>query len=96
MLDLNGRDLKPLPLEDRKAQLAKLFGKVDAGLLGVVPHFDDGEALMLACMEKDVEGIVSKRRDAPYRSGPRPEWVKVKSPIWRQSNLDRWKVLSAR
>jgi bifunctional non-homologous end joining protein LigD len=27
-----------------------------------------------------LEGIVSKRIDAPYRSGRSPHWVKVKSP----------------
>ena len=27
-----------------------------------------------------LEGIVSKRRDVPYRSGRSPDWVKVKNP----------------
>jgi bifunctional non-homologous end joining protein LigD len=27
-----------------------------------------------------LEGIVSKRRDAPYRSGRSPHWIKVKNP----------------
>jgi bifunctional non-homologous end joining protein LigD len=27
-----------------------------------------------------LEGIVSKRRDAPYRSGRCPDWIKVKNP----------------
>jgi ATP-dependent DNA ligase len=27
-----------------------------------------------------LEGIVSKRVDAPYRSGPSKAWVKVKNP----------------
>jgi len=27
-----------------------------------------------------LEGFVSKRRDAPYRSGRSPHWIKVKNP----------------
>jgi ATP-dependent DNA ligase len=27
-----------------------------------------------------LEGIVSKRRDRPYRSGRSPDWIKVKNP----------------
>jgi len=27
-----------------------------------------------------LEGIVSKRRDAPYRSGRSPDWIKAKNP----------------
>ena len=32
---------------------------------------------------------MSKRADAPYRSGPRPEWVKTKCDAWREANRDR-------
>jgi ATP-dependent DNA ligase len=27
-----------------------------------------------------LEGIVAKRRDRPYRSGPCADWIKVKNP----------------
>jgi ATP-dependent DNA ligase len=42
-----------------------------------VPSFDDGQALMLACMEQSLEGVVSKKRNAPYRSGRGPTWIQV-------------------
>jgi bifunctional non-homologous end joining protein LigD len=45
--------------------------------------FDDGAALMLAFMEHCLEGVVSKKRNAPYRSGRGPTWVKSKTPMWR-------------
>jgi ATP-dependent DNA ligase len=35
-----------------------------------------------------LEGIVSKRRDAPYYSGKRRYWVKCAS--WREANKERW------
>ncbi len=48
---------------------------------------------MLAVMKHSLEGVVSKRKSAPYASGSRPEWVKVKSPTWRQANKDRWELM---
>ena len=91
LLERDGKDLKPLPLAQRKAQLAKVMARIDSQVLGLVPSFDDGEALLIACMDKGVEGIVSKRRDQPYRSGSRPEWVKVKCPGWTAANRERWR-----
>jgi ATP-dependent DNA ligase len=38
-----------------------------------------------------LEGIVSKRRDFPYRSGA-ADWVKVKCLTWREANKDRWEL----
>ena len=89
LLDLDGNDLRELPLIGRKAQLEKLMRKVKGTDIGVMPTFVDGEALLIACMDRGVEGVVSKKRDAPYRSGSRPEWVKVKSPGWRAANQHR-------
>jgi hypothetical protein len=37
-------------------------------------------------------GVVSKRRDAPYRSGPKCGWVKVKTQAWREANRERWRL----
>ena len=43
-----------------------------------------------------LEGIVSKRRDAPYRSGPSRDWVKTKTEAWREANRERWRVAAWR
>ena len=44
-------------------------------------HMDgDGAAMYRHACALGLEGIVSKRRDAPYRSGRSPHWVKVKNP----------------
>jgi ATP-dependent DNA ligase len=40
-----------------------------------------------------LEGVVSKRADAPYRSGTQRDRVKVKAQIWREANADRWELL---
>jgi ATP-dependent DNA ligase len=39
-----------------------------------------------------LEGIVSKRRGSPYRSGPRSDWIKVKTATWRLANRERYRL----
>ena len=97
MLRLDSKGLRDLPLVERKAQLEMLLNlsKAAAGV-HFVPAFDDGEALMLACMTHSLEGVVSKKRNAPYRSGRGPTWVKSKTPMWRQANKDRWERMQGR
>jgi ATP-dependent DNA ligase len=58
--------------------------------------FDDGEALMRAIERYGLEGVVSKRRDSLYRSGPCNDWRKVKTSAWREANKERWRLLRQR
>ena len=53
--------------------------------------FNDGPKLLAAAERMGLEGIVSKRRDAPYRSGKRSDWIKVKCATWRALNRERWR-----
>jgi len=54
--------------------------------------FDDGEALLRVEEKHGLEGVVSKRRDAPYRSGACRRWRKVKTTAWREANRERWRL----
>ena len=45
--------------------------------------------LLAACAEWKLEGIVSKRIDRPYRSGPTKDWSKVKRSAWREEHAWR-------
>lgn len=76
LLYLDGRDLRPLPLAARKAALQPL---VTGAPLRFSDHFDEEGALVLrhAC-RLSLEGVVSKRGDAPYRSGRGRDWRKSK------------------
>ena len=60
------------------------------------PHlaeaFDDGRKLLEAADLHGLEGVVSKRRDAPYRSGECHDWLKVKTQAWREANRERWRL----
>jgi bifunctional non-homologous end joining protein LigD len=80
LLELNGKDLRPLPLGERKAKLAKLLGGSAAGIV-FNEHSDEDSATVFehAC-RFGFEGIVSKWLTAPYRSGPSRDWLKVKNP----------------
>jgi len=55
----------------------------------------DGASLLVAADRFGFEGVVSKRADAPYRSGRCRDWVKVKTDTWREQNKDRWRLFAA-
>jgi hypothetical protein len=46
----------------------------------------DPGALLEECARLGLESIVCKRKDAPYRSGSRSGWIKVKTPEWKAAN----------
>jgi bifunctional non-homologous end joining protein LigD len=75
----NGRDLTGLPLIERKTELARLVGWEQHGAIRYSEHFEESGKLVLqhAC-EIGLEGIVSKRADAPYRSGRSDFFIKTK------------------
>ena len=79
LLALDGEDLKPLPLEERKRRLETLIGQ-RAGIIRYSPHFDaDGRTVLAHACRLGAEGIVSKCRTAPYRAGSRSDdWRKTK------------------
>ena len=90
LLFRNDVDLRPLPLIERKAALAKLIKGTGTIQLSLV--HDDGEELFKMAQEHGMEGIVSKRRNMPYRSGRCNHWLKVKSPAWMEANKERYKM----
>ena len=88
LMELNGVDLRLLPLMARKMKLGTLLKRYDHGSLRYCEPFRDPEKLLRECSRRGLEGIVSTRKDAPYRSG-RCDWVKVKCAQWKEANWDR-------
>ena len=81
LIQLNGEDLRREPLEVRKATLASLLAKAGSGLrLNEHLEHDDGEVVFRHACKLGLEGIVSKRKGSPYRSGRSPDWLKMKNP----------------
>jgi bifunctional non-homologous end joining protein LigD len=73
-------DLRPLPLVARKQRLEKLLGAraVDPRLR-YVEHFEShADAVLASACRMEMEGIVSKRLEAPYVSGRSGDWTKAK------------------
>jgi len=80
LLELDGEDWRPRPLEERKAMLASLLAKAPAGIQ-YSEHLDgDGATIFAHACKLGLEGIVSKHREHPYRSGPSKVWLKIKNP----------------
>jgi bifunctional non-homologous end joining protein LigD len=80
LLDHDGEDLRPRPLSDRKARLARLLRRAPAGIVYNEHTEEDGALVFRHACKLGLEGIVSKRIGAPYRSGPSHDWIKVKNP----------------
>lgn len=77
LLALDGRDLRALPLSERKARLrALLAGKPP--LLHFVDHLETRGAALFAQVEAmGLEGVMAKRSDSPYRAGRSEDWLKL-------------------
>jgi bifunctional non-homologous end joining protein LigD len=81
LIELNGDDLRRDPLEVRKATLASVLSKAGPGLrLNEHLEHDDGDVVFRHACKLGLEGIVSKRKGSPYRSGRSPDWLKMKNP----------------
>jgi bifunctional non-homologous end joining protein LigD len=70
--------------------------KVRDGWLRYSESFTNGAKLFVVADRMGLEGIVSKMASMPYRSGPQTDWVKVKSPGWRERNRDRRRLFERR
>ena len=71
-------DLRSLALSDRKARLQPNVAEAPANIRYVDHFITAGDAVLLSACRMDLEGIISKRLDAPYRSGRSESWGKSK------------------
>ena len=80
LLSLDGKDWRKKPLKERRAKLAKLMAAKGISNFLVYADYVEGsgsEFYEQACAA-GLEGIVSKRADASYRSGRNKAWLKIK------------------
>jgi bifunctional non-homologous end joining protein LigD len=91
LLHRDGKDLRALPLMERRRRLTRLLAKSDVPCLYLVETFEHGGALLRRCDAMGFEGVVSKRRDAAYVSGMSKNWRKIKTEAWRKANTERWR-----
>jgi len=79
LLFADKEDIRRVPLGERKARLKKLLearSKAKARLIRYVEHFETGgDAVLQSACKLALEGIVSKKLSAPYRSGRSENWT---------------------
>jgi bifunctional non-homologous end joining protein LigD len=89
LLYADGRDLRALPLEERKAKLEQL----------IVPGHDvmyskhiigSGKEFFELAQREGLEGIIGKRRDSPYRMSRSRDWFKVKAKHEEEFVIGGW------
>jgi bifunctional non-homologous end joining protein LigD len=91
VLAIDGEDIRSLPLSMRKTQLDRLLrGRPDGIFVNPFEMGAIGPDLFRAACDMDLEGLVSKRSDQPYRAGKSPHWIKVKNR--RHHAFDRVQV----
>lgn len=84
LLWLNGRDLRQLPLLQRKKNLRHIIRKGKNAHLLYAEHIAArGTDFFRAVCDHDLEGIVAKHKDEPY--SPSARWIKVKNPDYTQA-----------
>jgi bifunctional non-homologous end joining protein LigD len=80
LLHLDGKDLRPLPLIERKEALQRLLATLPAS--GPV-HYSDhvrghGQRVFEEMCRNGREGIIAKKADAPYTNRRSKAWLKIK------------------
>lgn len=83
-----GEDMRNLPLVVRKDALEVAL----AGLhrIKIAAHVHQaGELLYKKAEFLELEGIVAKRADSPYKAGRTSDWIKIKTPIGRAREAKR-------
>jgi bifunctional non-homologous end joining protein LigD len=96
LLFADGEDLRSVPLGERKARLKKLLetrARNKSKLIRYVEHFETGgEAILQSACKLSLEGIVSKKLSAPYRSGRSEDWTKAKCRAGHEVVIGGWKT----
>ncbi|HEU0043360.1 DNA ligase D, partial [Sphingomonas sp.] len=89
LLALDGDDLTGLSTVDRKERLRPLIGNDDR--IQFAEHIlGPGEPLLAKMCAEGLEGVVSKRADAPYRGGRTKAWLKAKCTLRQEFVIVGW------
>jgi len=99
LLFAEGQDYRRLPLGERKALLKKLLEsrKRKSTQIRYVEHFESGgDAVLQSACKLELEGVVSKKLDAPYRSGRTESWTKAKCRAGHEVVIGGWKTTNGK
>ncbi len=99
LLFSEGLDDRRLPLSERKARLKELLEarKKKSSQIRYVEHFvSGGDAVLQSACKLELEGVVSKKLDAPYRSGRTESWTKAKCRAGHEVVIGGWKTTAGK
>lgn len=92
-------DYRRVPLGERKARLKELLEarKRKSSQIRYVEHFESGgDAVLESACKLELEGVVSKKLDAPYRSGRTESWTKAKCRAGHEVVIGGWKTTNGK
>ena len=85
----DGRDLRKLPLEERKSLLQRSIA--DDGIVLYSKHVvGSGTTFFAAAQRQDLEGIVAKKRDSTYQERRSRDWLKIKAQLQQEFVVGGW------
>ena len=100
LLFVDGEDIRRVSLGERKERLKKLLEarvKGKSKVIRYVEHFETGgDAILQSACKLSLEGIISKKLDAPYRSGRSENWTKAKCRAGHEVVLGGWKTTNGK
>jgi bifunctional non-homologous end joining protein LigD len=103
LLFAEGKDLRRVPLADRKAQLKRMLAARANGkagkdrLIRYVEHFEEsGDTVLESARKLSLEGIISKKLGALYQSGRSETWTKTKIRDGQEVVLGGWKTTNGK
>jgi bifunctional non-homologous end joining protein LigD len=96
----DGKDLRQVPLFERKKRLLKRlekFTKMNRSAIRYVEHFKaGGDAILESVRKAGFEGIVSKKFSSAYRSGRSDNWLKAKCRPGQEVVIGGWNTTAGR
>jgi bifunctional non-homologous end joining protein LigD len=90
LLCVGKEDLRPLPLSARKERLAEVIKGLEPAIRFTSHLETAGDAVLKAACQMDLEGVVSKKLDAPYQSGRSETWIKSKCRAGQEVVIGGW------
>jgi DNA ligase D-like protein (predicted ligase) len=89
LLELDGRDIRPLPLLERKALLRDAVD-FRGHLRYTTYRREAGEAAFRSACERGWEGVIAKRADSPYVATRSRDWLKLKCAYGQELVIGGW------
>jgi ATP-dependent DNA ligase len=81
---LNGRDVRALPLLERKGRLRAVMPRVESRVLYLDHVAERGVELYEAACRRDLERVVAKWTRGAYQCDAATSWLKIKNPAYSQ------------